>query len=161
MCKIPRLFKLIDERNITAKKLSEVINVSTGNISDWKSGRSTPSSEKIVLIAKYFNVSTDYLLGLTEDIQNQSEKFSNTELRFINKFKKLSSLDQGRILERMDVMLEEHKSTETSNTARVAAFGGKTQKVPDLDISLNDRIDAIERQALIDEIKASQDPKGI
>lgn len=64
VCKIPKLFELMKERNITAKKLSDDTKISTGNISDWKSGRSTPSAERIVLLATYFGVSSDYLLGL-------------------------------------------------------------------------------------------------
>ena len=51
------------ERNITAKQLSNDTGISTGNISDWKNGRSKPSIEKIYKLATYFDVSVDYLLG--------------------------------------------------------------------------------------------------
>lgn len=117
MCKIPRLFKLIDERNITAKKLSEAISVSTGNISDWKSGRSTPSSEKIVLIAKYFNVSTDYLLGLTEEVWNNPKKLSDSELELLEKFNKLLDIDKGRILDRMESIFESYSPEQKENVS--------------------------------------------
>ena len=63
MTKIPKLFELMNQKNITAKQLSADLKISAGNISDWKSGRSMPSSEKLQLIADYFNVSTKYLLG--------------------------------------------------------------------------------------------------
>lgn len=70
MCKITKLFEIMEERGIKAKELSEAIGVSTGNISDWKSGRSSPSIEVLPKIAKYFNISVDYLLGL-DDIPNR------------------------------------------------------------------------------------------
>ena len=66
MTKIPRLFKLMEVKKITAKKLSEDIGISTGNISDWKNGRSSPTLEKIQVLSDYFDVSTDYLLGKTD-----------------------------------------------------------------------------------------------
>lgn len=64
MTKIPVLFRLMDERNITAKQLSLDTGISTGNISDWKKGRSKPSMEKLAILSDYFNVTTDYLLGI-------------------------------------------------------------------------------------------------
>ena len=102
---------------------------------------------------------SDYLLTGKE--KSPKSELSDLERELLEKFNRLEEVDKGRILGRMDIILDEYnRPIENANTARVAAFGGKTQKVPDLDISLNDRIDAIERQALIDEIKASQDPKG-
>ncbi len=67
MTKIPKLFELMKERNVTAKKLSDDTGISSGNISDWKSGRSKPSTEKLSKIAEYFGVTTDYLLGKEDD----------------------------------------------------------------------------------------------
>ena len=69
---IERILKLLSDRNITQKQLADGINVSTGNISDWKSGRAKPSIEVLSRIADFFNVSVDYLVGRTE-IPNTSE----------------------------------------------------------------------------------------
>lgn len=67
---ISRIFELIQQKNITQRDLAKAVGVSTGNISDWKSGRSKPSFDVLARIAKYFGVSTDYLLGLTETKEN-------------------------------------------------------------------------------------------
>ncbi len=74
MSKIPILFQLMRQRNITAKQLSEDTGISAGNISDWKSGRSKPSMEKVAILANYFHVSTDFLLGVKSG-QQIDEKF--------------------------------------------------------------------------------------
>lgn len=66
-CRIPKLFELLTEKNITAKKLAEAIGASEGNVSDWKSGKAIPSAEKLILIADFFDVSLDYLLGRTDN----------------------------------------------------------------------------------------------
>ena len=44
------------------EKLSDDTGISTGNISDWKSGRSMPTASKLVILADYLDCSVDYLL---------------------------------------------------------------------------------------------------
>ena len=61
--KIPVLFELMKARGINSTQLSEAIGVSTGNISDWKKGRSSPSMEKLAKLSQFFDVSVDYLVG--------------------------------------------------------------------------------------------------
>ena len=66
MSKIPNLFVVMNEKGISQKQLAEFIGASTGNVSDWKSGKSAPTIEKLPLIADYLDVSLDYLLGRAE-----------------------------------------------------------------------------------------------
>ena len=47
MVNINNLFKLISMKGITQSKLAEDTSVSTGNISDWKKGKSMPSAVKL------------------------------------------------------------------------------------------------------------------
>lgn len=63
---IPILFELLEKRHITAYKLSKDIGISQGNISDWKTGRKTPSMKALIALADYFDVSIDYLVGRKE-----------------------------------------------------------------------------------------------
>ena len=67
MTKIPVLFQYMKENKITQNMLSENTGISQGNISDWNRGRAAPSMDNITKIADYFKVSTDYLLGKTDD----------------------------------------------------------------------------------------------
>ncbi len=62
-----RLFDLMAEKKVTQQQLSQATGISQGNISDWKNGRSSPKADALIKIANYFHVSTDYLLGLTDD----------------------------------------------------------------------------------------------
>lgn len=78
--KIPILFELLSQRNVTAKKLSNDTGISTGNISDWKSGRAKPSTEKLTILATYFNVTTDYLLG--NDTSETKDPATEEEIKF-------------------------------------------------------------------------------
>lgn len=67
MITLDNLFNRIIEKGLSAKKLSEATGISTGNISDWKSGRSMPSAIKLDILANYLNCSVDYLLGRTDN----------------------------------------------------------------------------------------------
>lgn len=82
MTRIPRLFELMNQNGLKAKSLASQLPISEGNISDWKSGRSMPSADKLVILADYFHVSVDYLLGRTdtpngENVNNISGNSNN------------------------------------------------------------------------------------
>lgn len=59
---IDRIFALIGKKGIKQTELSKATGVSNSVISSWKKGLQKPSTDAIVKIAKYFDVSTDYLL---------------------------------------------------------------------------------------------------
>ena len=47
------------------------LSISPASVTQWKNG-SIPGGEKLVQIADYFNVTTDYLLGRTEEVPAES-----------------------------------------------------------------------------------------
>lgn len=59
---IERILELMGKNKITAKKLTTDLELSNSSITDWKKGKGKPSTEAVIKIANYFNVSTDYLL---------------------------------------------------------------------------------------------------
>ena len=61
-----RLKGIIGERDVTLRELVKRIGVSLGILSDWQNGNKKPKVESVIKLATYFNVSTDYLLGLTD-----------------------------------------------------------------------------------------------
>ena len=54
---------LMEERNIKQATLAEAIGVTRQTISLYVTGQSKPDSDSIAAIARFFNVTTDYLLG--------------------------------------------------------------------------------------------------
>ncbi|MBO0475075.1 helix-turn-helix transcriptional regulator [Enterococcus ureasiticus] len=57
--------KLADSQKISIVELEEKLNFSRNSLYAWK--KSNPSTEKLEAVADYFNVSTDYLLGRTDN----------------------------------------------------------------------------------------------
>ena len=47
MSNLNNLFEIMGVLGINAKKLSDKTGISTGNISDWKSGRSMPTAKNL------------------------------------------------------------------------------------------------------------------
>lgn len=49
--------------NVKPNQVSKATGIHTATLTSWKQGKYTPKPEKLQLIADYFNVSVDYLLG--------------------------------------------------------------------------------------------------
>ncbi len=62
MTTVDRIFRLINENNVTAKEFANIVGLSPGNITDWKTGRAKPSTEALIKISNVYGVSVDYLL---------------------------------------------------------------------------------------------------
>lgn len=62
-----RVYQLRKQAGLGQKELGEVLGVSNHAISMIESGERGTSIERLVLLAEYFHVSTDYLLGITDD----------------------------------------------------------------------------------------------
>ena len=52
------------QNNISQEDLANALQMQQSSISKWERGSTIPSADKIVLLAKFFNVTSDYLLGL-------------------------------------------------------------------------------------------------
>lgn len=65
MTTFERVKMLADKRKISIVELEENLNFSKNSLYAWK--KSKPSIDKLNAVADYFNVSTDYLLGRTDD----------------------------------------------------------------------------------------------
>ena len=58
-----RLRALREDKDINQTELAKAVGSGQKSISFFETGRYEPSIEIILKMAKYFNVSTDYLLG--------------------------------------------------------------------------------------------------
>lgn len=67
-----RIEFLIKSRGLTKKAFCEELKISTGNLGDWRRGKSTPSTNKLIEIAAFFDVSLDWLLTGQERILQQA-----------------------------------------------------------------------------------------
>jgi transcriptional regulator with XRE-family HTH domain len=90
---VAKIFELLCQRGISQKKLADHLGISASVLSDWKSGRLEPSALSFAKIAKYFNVTSDYLLGLSDSPEvaaPQGDVINITE-------KRSSEMEHGRL----------------------------------------------------------------
>lgn len=69
-----RLLDLRKDAGLTQEQLSESLHVNKHSISSYERDKSEPPDEIKIRIAKYFGVSIDYLLGLTDNPNPYSEE---------------------------------------------------------------------------------------
>lgn len=101
---IERITKILKYKKITQKKLAEETGIKESTISEWKKG-SIPKSDAIIKIAKYLNITTDYiLLGKEKEYISEMEKLYN----------RASSEDKKVI----DLILSKYENVETSSNTK-------------------------------------------
>ena len=61
-----RLKELRTENNLTQTQLAVKLGIRQQSYARYENGEGEPSLDTLVAIAKLFNVSVDYLLGLTD-----------------------------------------------------------------------------------------------
>lgn len=52
--------ELLDKNNQTAYQVSKETGIAQSVLSDWKTGRSTPKFDKLMILAKHFSVPVEY-----------------------------------------------------------------------------------------------------
>lgn len=99
-----RLTVLLDENNMTQTQLAKKIGTSNVTICRYLTGERVPRLDVVTKIANVFNVSLDYLLGLSNDenIQNSNE---NSDLNINMIIKSLYSLDDNSHLSKNQIDL--------------------------------------------------------
>ena len=61
-----RLKELRIEKKISQAEIGKLLNMSKMAVSHWEKGNSEPSIEQLKILAKYFDVSVDYLIGFSD-----------------------------------------------------------------------------------------------
>ena len=61
-----KLKELREEKKLLQKQLASELDVSQVTIARWETGTREPSFDDLIKVAKYFNVTTDYILGLED-----------------------------------------------------------------------------------------------
>ena len=61
-----RLKDLRIAKGLSQMQLAIELNISQSAIAKWDLGKVEPTAAAIILVAKYFNDTTDYMLGVTD-----------------------------------------------------------------------------------------------
>ena len=84
-----RLISLRKERGMTQEELAKAINKKRSTLSGYETEGKEPDHELVCFLAKYFGVSTDYLLGYSDERNHVEQVFFNDTVNFERHFKAL------------------------------------------------------------------------
>lgn len=95
-----KIKELRTEKGIDQQTLARALKIGKGSISNWEVGRTEPSIDYILSLADYFEVSTDYLLGRSNDIGivQTNANLTQFENMLLSVVGKLSRDDQFQVL---------------------------------------------------------------
>ncbi len=99
------LKETIESRNISQKWLADASDTKEATISRYVTGvNKSPNVDILINIAKALNVSTDYLLGLT-DIPQYKSDMTAEERVLLSAFRRVSERDEAIIWSVLDTYL--------------------------------------------------------
>jgi len=92
-----RLKKLRGKR--TQEEVAKYIGVSRARYSHYENGRSEPDTETLKKIASYYNVTTDYLLGLEKKEEKARYRVSNEHNKYDEQSELLLTSEELKVLQ--------------------------------------------------------------
>lgn len=75
--------KLLQEKDLTAYRVSKDTGVSQQTLSDWKKGKSQPKTDKLQKIADYFDVPLEYFTGKKEQKNTPPDNKRSAAIKFV------------------------------------------------------------------------------
>lgn len=85
-----RLKELRMRKGVTQLEFSKDMGVAASTVGMWEQGRNEPDAETLKSIARYFNVSTDYLLGYNSPVRTEpatAKPFTDDEVELIKLYR--------------------------------------------------------------------------
>lgn len=84
-----RLISLRKERGLTQEDMAKIIQKKRSTVSGYETEGKEPDLETVCFLAHYFGVSTDYLLGYSEERNHVEQVFYNDTVNFERHFKNM------------------------------------------------------------------------
>lgn len=108
--------KLREEKNLTQKDLAQTLEMKTyTTITKWESGANVPKGKDIKRLAEFFSVSSDYLLGLTNErgskINILSSQLKEERQNNVLQFTKAQLEEQNQEIEKQKIITLDNKNS--------------------------------------------------
>ena len=86
-----RIKDLREDIDLKQSELAEIINTSQQNLSNYEQEKSSPTKEIWIKLANYFNVTTDFLMGRTNNpnSENLTDGLTAEEIKELIKYKEM------------------------------------------------------------------------
>lgn len=110
-----RLKELREELNLSQNDIAMAIKTSQRNIGRWENGENEPSASFVIQLANFFECSTDYLLGRSDDFgsvtikkeKSPTDDLTAEEKTLLENFRQLNLVNRIHVSAYAKVRLEE------------------------------------------------------
>jgi len=131
---VSKLISLRKEKNLSQEQIGKIIKLSKQAVNEIEKGRAKVSLDNACLLADFYGVSLNYLVGKSEKSDqfrlmestseyssdtngisegNTENKLSNEEKLILDIFRNLDDISKGRLIERSRILLEESPKYKT------------------------------------------------
>ena len=102
------------KKGITQSDLAKQLGVTKGTVGMWETNKRTPTLDKLLLLCEYFDVTSDYLLGLSDQPKPSPEKENtdDTTNDMLKIFKELDKTNRYIVLGHANELLKEQQKSQ-------------------------------------------------
>ena len=118
-----RIRDLREDKDLTQEQLCKLLYMHKTTYTNYEQGKHTVPLDFAVTLAEFYNVSLDYIAGLTNNINGTSHsQLFNEEQQLTSKFSQLSERNKGKLEQFLENLLEQQEinknSSKTSKTRK-------------------------------------------
>lgn len=93
-----RIKGLREDKDLNQSEVAEIIGTSQSYYAQYENGKRQIPIDRVVMLAKFYGVSIDYIAGLTKDKRGLTRsELADEETELIKKYRSLSERQKGRI----------------------------------------------------------------
>ena len=101
------------ERNLKQKEVASALHIATNTLSQFENNKGRPSLEVLTLMADFFNVTVDYLIGREDEFGNvlnfNDGMLSSEEKTLLNLYSKITPSEREIILKQLKALSNHDK----------------------------------------------------
>lgn len=79
-----RIKQLREKQGYTQTELAKILGVTRSCVNAWEMGISVPSTQSLVQLSQIFDISTDYLLGLSNGSSIRTDGLSDADIQLVH-----------------------------------------------------------------------------
>lgn len=95
-----KLQEIREQKNIMQKDLAEKLNKTRACISSWETNKTEPDLQSLISLANILEVSTDYLLGRTNDVGlvEVQHELTHDQQELLSLYNQMSFQDKNQLI---------------------------------------------------------------
>ena len=114
-----RLKQLREMNHKSQQEVCAELNIEQSTLANYENGKRTPRIEILIKLAEYFHCTTDYLLGISDEIDEQksTSNLPDDSRKFIDLFSELNEENKDIIIGDMRKYIKEQHMEQLTEEA--------------------------------------------